>query len=156
MALAKRGWFAGPHFLPCKRGHHDLGVVFNKVERKANLVIIHLPLLRSPGKYQEADYADSFVSIFCAGRDCLGDIELLRGDEYGLSKCTVSLPQVLGIETFSESSVISLKTRYNPVKMRNQILKSGMQGCLLRVDHLVILTCELLPGNLHSYAKHHL
>jgi hypothetical protein len=41
----------------------------------------HLPLLQRPGKYQEADYVESFVSVFCAGGDCVDDFELLREDE---------------------------------------------------------------------------
>jgi len=51
----------------------------------------HLPLLQRPGKYQEADYVESFVSVFCAGGDCVDDFELLRGDE-GLRALGLCVP----------------------------------------------------------------
>lgn len=51
----------------------------------------HLPLLQRPGKYQEADYVESFVSVFCAGGDCVDDFELLREDE-GLRALGLCVP----------------------------------------------------------------
>jgi len=51
----------------------------------------HLPLLRRPGKYQESDYVESFVSVFCAGGDCVDDFELLREDE-GLRALGLCVP----------------------------------------------------------------
>src|SRR5512139_824695 len=51
----------------------------------------HLPLLQRPGKYQEADYVESFVSVFCAGGDCVDDFELLREDE-GLRALGLRVP----------------------------------------------------------------
>jgi hypothetical protein len=51
----------------------------------------HLPLLQRPGKYEEADYVESFVSVFCAGGDCADDFELLRGDE-GLGELGLRIP----------------------------------------------------------------
>ena len=51
----------------------------------------YLPLLQRPGKYQEADYVESFVSVFCAGGDCVDDFELLREDE-GLRALGLCVP----------------------------------------------------------------
>jgi len=51
----------------------------------------HLPLLQRQGKYEEADYVESFVSVFCAGGDCVDDFELLRGDE-GLGALGLRVP----------------------------------------------------------------
>jgi hypothetical protein len=51
----------------------------------------HLPLLQRPGKYQEADYVESFISVFCAGGDCVDDFELLREDE-GLRALGLCVP----------------------------------------------------------------
>jgi len=45
----------------------------------------HLTLHQREGKYQEADYVESFVSVFAAGGDCVDDFEILRQDE-GLKK----------------------------------------------------------------------
>ena len=45
----------------------------------------HLPLLRRPSEYREADYVESFVSVFAAGGDCVDDFEMLRADK-GLKK----------------------------------------------------------------------
>jgi len=45
----------------------------------------HLPLLQRQRKYREADYVESFVSLFAAGGDCVDDFEILRADE-GLKK----------------------------------------------------------------------
>jgi hypothetical protein len=38
----------------------------------------HLSILRRPGKYEEADYVQSFLSLFAGGGDCLDDFHLLR------------------------------------------------------------------------------
>jgi hypothetical protein len=51
----------------------------------------HLPILERQGKYREADYIESFVSVFAAGGDCVDDFEMLRGDE-GLVKLGLRVP----------------------------------------------------------------
>ena len=51
----------------------------------------HLPLLQRSGKYREADYVESFVSVFAAGGDCVDDFEILRQDE-GLKKLGLHVP----------------------------------------------------------------
>ncbi|MBI5969360.1 MAG: hypothetical protein HY882_16065 [Deltaproteobacteria bacterium] len=45
-----------------------------------NSVQEHLPLLQAQVKYEEADYVESFLSLFAAGGDCLDDFQLLRQD----------------------------------------------------------------------------
>jgi len=51
----------------------------------------HLPILQRPGRYEEADYVESFVSVFCAGGDCVDDFALLRRDE-GLRELGLRIP----------------------------------------------------------------
>lgn len=51
----------------------------------------HLPLQRRPGKYEEADYVESFISVFAAGRDCFDDFQLLRQDP-ALQKLGLKVP----------------------------------------------------------------
>ncbi len=51
----------------------------------------HLPLLQRQGKYREADYIESFISLFAAGGDCVDDVEKLRADE-GLLKLGLRVP----------------------------------------------------------------
>jgi hypothetical protein len=51
----------------------------------------HLVLHDREGKYQEADYVESFVSVFAAGGDCVDDFEILRQDE-GLKKLGLRIP----------------------------------------------------------------
>jgi len=51
----------------------------------------HLALHQREGKYQEADYVESFVSVFAAGGDCVDDFEILRQDE-GLKKLGLRVP----------------------------------------------------------------
>jgi hypothetical protein len=51
----------------------------------------HLPILERQGRYREADYIESFISVFAAGGDCVEDFELLREDE-GLKKLTLRVP----------------------------------------------------------------
>src|SRR5512135_2015110 len=51
----------------------------------------HLPLLRRRGKYREADYIESFISLFAAGGECVDDFEMLRTDE-GLIKLGLRVP----------------------------------------------------------------
>src|SRR5512134_2118732 len=51
----------------------------------------HLPILQRSGKYQEADYVESFISVFAAGGDCVDDFERLRADE-GLKKLGLQVP----------------------------------------------------------------
>jgi hypothetical protein len=50
-----------------------------------------LSLHQREGKYQEADYVESFVSVFAAGGDCVDDFEILRQDE-GLKKLGLRVP----------------------------------------------------------------
>lgn len=51
----------------------------------------HLPVLRRPGKYEEADYVESFLSLFAAGGNCLDDFHLLRQD-MALQKLGLKVP----------------------------------------------------------------
>ena len=51
----------------------------------------HLPILQRSGRYEEADYLESFVSVFCAGGDWVDDFALLRGDE-GLRELGLRIP----------------------------------------------------------------
>jgi hypothetical protein len=51
----------------------------------------HLPLLERQGKYREADYVESFISVFAAGGDCVDDFEILRSDE-GLKRLGLRFP----------------------------------------------------------------
>ena len=51
----------------------------------------HLTLHQREGKYQEADYVESFVSVFAAGGDCVDDFGILRQDE-GLKKLGLQIP----------------------------------------------------------------
>jgi len=51
----------------------------------------HLPLQKRPGRYEEADYVESFISVFAAGGDCFDDFELLRQDG-GLRKFGLKVP----------------------------------------------------------------
>lgn len=50
-----------------------------------------LALHQREGTYQEADYVESFVSVFAAGGDCVDDFEILRQDE-GLKKLGLRVP----------------------------------------------------------------
>jgi hypothetical protein len=50
-----------------------------------------LTLHQRESKYQEADYVESFVSVFAAGGDCVDDFEILREDE-GLKKLGLRVP----------------------------------------------------------------
>jgi len=51
----------------------------------------HVPVLQRPGKYEEADYVESFLSLFAAGGDCLDDFHLLRQDA-ALQKLGLKVP----------------------------------------------------------------
>ena len=51
----------------------------------------HLPLLQREGKYREANYIESFISVFAAGGECVDGFEMLRGDE-GLMKLGLRVP----------------------------------------------------------------
>lgn len=51
----------------------------------------HLPILQRQGRYREADYIESFISVFAAGGDCVDDFEMLRGDK-GLIKLGLRVP----------------------------------------------------------------
>lgn len=51
----------------------------------------HLSILQKEVKYQEADYLESFISLFAAGGECVEDLNLLRRDE-GLRKLGLRVP----------------------------------------------------------------
>ena len=51
----------------------------------------HLSFHQREGKYQAADYVESFVSVFAAGGDCVDDFEILRQEE-GLKKLGLQVP----------------------------------------------------------------
>jgi hypothetical protein len=51
----------------------------------------HLTVHQREGKYRDADYVESFVSVFAAGGDCVDDFEILRQDE-GLKKLGLRVP----------------------------------------------------------------
>ncbi len=51
----------------------------------------HLPLQKRPGQYEEADYVESFISVFAAGGDCFDDFQLLRQDP-ALQKLGLKVP----------------------------------------------------------------
>ena len=59
----------------------------------------HLSLLQRQGKYQEADYVESFISVFAGGGDCVDDFELLRSDE-GLKKLGLRVPSPEAVRCF--------------------------------------------------------
>ena len=59
----------------------------------------HLPLLERQGKYREADYIESFISVFAGGGDCVDDFELLRADE-GLKKLGLKVPSPEAVRFF--------------------------------------------------------
>ena len=51
----------------------------------------HLLVLQRPGKYEEADYVESFLILFAAGGGCLDDFHLLR-QEAALQKLGLKVP----------------------------------------------------------------
>jgi hypothetical protein len=51
----------------------------------------HLVVLQRSGKYEEADYVESFLCLFAAGGDCLDDFRLLRQDR-ALGKLGLKVP----------------------------------------------------------------
>jgi len=51
----------------------------------------HLPIQHRPGKYEESDYVESFLSVFAAGGDCFDDFHLLREDA-ALSRLGLKVP----------------------------------------------------------------
>jgi len=59
----------------------------------------HLSVLQRPGKYQEADYIESFIAVFSAGGDCVDDFEKLRADE-GLRKLGLQVPSAEAVRYF--------------------------------------------------------
>ena len=59
----------------------------------------HLPILQREGKYREADYVESSVSVFAAGGDCVDDFEILRQDE-GLKKLGLRVPSPEAVRHF--------------------------------------------------------
>lgn len=59
----------------------------------------HLPILEREGKYRQAHYIESFISVFAAGGDCLEDFELLREDK-GLKKLKLRGPSPEAIRWF--------------------------------------------------------
>jgi hypothetical protein len=62
----------------------------------------HLPLLQREGKYCEANYIESFISVFAAGGECVDDFEILRGDE-GLMKLGLRVPSAEAARWFLNS-----------------------------------------------------
>lgn len=59
----------------------------------------HLTLHQREGKYREADYVESFISVFAAGGDCVDDFEILRQDE-GLKKLGLQVPSPEAVRCF--------------------------------------------------------
>jgi hypothetical protein len=59
----------------------------------------HLPLHQRLGKYREADYVESFVSVFAVGGDCADDFGVLREDER-LKKLGLRVPSPEAIRCF--------------------------------------------------------
>jgi hypothetical protein len=59
----------------------------------------HLSVLQRQGKYLEADYIESFISVFAAGGDCVDDFEILRGDE-GLKRLGLRVPSPEAVRYF--------------------------------------------------------
>jgi len=59
----------------------------------------HLPILERQGKYREADYIESFISVFAGGGDCVDDFELLRTDQ-GLKKLGLKVPSPEAVRFF--------------------------------------------------------
>lgn len=59
----------------------------------------HLPILERQGTYREADYIESFISVFAGGGDCVDDFELLRTDE-GLKKLGLKVPSPEAVRFF--------------------------------------------------------
>jgi hypothetical protein len=51
----------------------------------------HLPLHQRPAKYEEADYIESFISVFAAGGECFDDFHHLRQDA-ALGKLGLKVP----------------------------------------------------------------
>jgi predicted secreted acid phosphatase len=51
----------------------------------------HLLLQKRPGKYEEADYVESFISVLAAGGDCFDDFQLLHQDP-ALQKLGLKVP----------------------------------------------------------------
>jgi len=62
----------------------------------------HLPLLQREGKYREANYIESFISVFAAGGECVDDFEILRADE-GLMKLGLRVPSAEAARWFLNS-----------------------------------------------------
>jgi len=59
----------------------------------------HLSVLQRQGKYWEADYIESFISVFAAGGDCVDDFEILRADE-GLKRLGLRVPSPEAVRYF--------------------------------------------------------
>jgi len=51
----------------------------------------HLSIIQKEVNYQEADYIESFISLFAARGECVEDLDLLRRDE-GLRKIGLRIP----------------------------------------------------------------
>src|SRR5208283_3188812 len=73
----------------------------------------HLPLHKRPGKYEEADYVESFLAVFAAGGDCFDDFELLRQDR-GLQKLGLKVPS-------AESARFFVNAFHEEEKLRGRI-----------------------------------
>jgi hypothetical protein len=59
----------------------------------------HLCMFQRSGKYEEADYVESFISVFAAGGDCVDDFEKLRADK-GLKKLGLRVPSAESVRWF--------------------------------------------------------
>lgn len=51
----------------------------------------HLSVLQRPGKYEETDYVESFLSLFAVGGECLDDFHIL-GQDLALRKLGLKVP----------------------------------------------------------------
>ena len=108
----------------------------------AQSIAKHLPLHRRPGKYEEADYVESFLAVFAAGGDCFDDFELLRQDR-GLQKLGLKVPS-------AESARFFVNAFHEEENLRGRIPHEafipeeteGLQG-LAEIDRDLIRTATL-------------
>ncbi len=68
----------------------------------AQSIAKHLPVQKRSGKYGEADYVESFISVFAAGGDCFDDFQLLRKDPV-LQKLHLKVPSAESARFFVNS-----------------------------------------------------
>lgn len=62
----------------------------------------HLPLQKRSGKFEEADYVESFISVFAVGGDCFDDFQLLRQDP-ALQKLGLKVPSAESARFFANA-----------------------------------------------------